>query len=475
MLETVGALVVVLDRKGGIVRFNRACEALTGYRRDEVRGKSLFNLLIPKEQRSAVRKVFRQLAGGNFPNVHENLWLTKSGEPRLIEWRNTAICDRGGAVEYVIGTGLDVTEERRAQAEKDVIAERLRESEVASRELLETAAQAIIAIDQGERIVRVNEMACRMFGYSRDELLGRKLGILLPRGVRRAHSKHVAGFLEKPERRPMGMGRDLQGRRKDGSVFPIEVGLSAVRLDETSLSVAFISDITARKAAEEKIAVQNERLQQLTRRLTSRVEKENRTWARELHDVYSQRLVGLAMALAQARSEAAPPDSLAQIEDQVRTLAEDIHQLSRRMHPSILHDLGLAAALRSEAFAFQREHGIETTFEAGEVPSALSDAVALCFYRVAQETLRNIRKHSGARSAHLSVGIEGETLVMTIRDEGDGFDLDRALRKGGLGLISMEERVLSIGGDFSIRSVPEVGTTVRVSVPLGELGASASV
>ena len=358
------------------------------------------------------------------------------------------------------------SELRAMLAERDKAEDRLRESEAASRELLETAAEGILAVDSHEQIVRVNALACKMFGYSRGELLGQKIGILLPHGLRRVHTSHVAGYFRKPERRVMGKGRDLTGLRKDGRTFPIEVGLSSVRLDHVNLAVAFISDISDRRAAEQDIVATNERLRQLSQKLTRATEEENRRWARELHDVYSQRLVGIAMALSQVASAEGSDPQLEVLEQQVRTLAADIHRLSRRMHPSILHDLGLSAALRAEAAAFEREFGVATRFQAVDVPVRLPDDVALCLYRVAQETLRNIRKHSGAARTRMSLAGRNGTLVLTIQDRGDGFDIGPALRKGGLGLISMEERVLAVGGEFSIVSTPGKGTTVRVAVPV---------
>ncbi len=122
VLSTAGALVVVLDRQGRIVRFNRACEKLTGYRFAEVEGEPLWDLfLLPKEV-EPVRAVFDRLRSGQFPNEHENFWVTRDGSRRRIRWSNTALTKADGAVEYVIGTGIDITETRAAE-------ERLRASE----------------------------------------------------------------------------------------------------------------------------------------------------------------------------------------------------------------------------------------------------------------------------------------------------------------------------------------------------------
>jgi PAS domain S-box-containing protein len=116
ILDTAGALVVVLDTEGRIVRFNRACERTTGYAFDEVEGIPFWELFLVPEEMAPVQAVFHELRAGQFPNQYENHWLTKDGERRLIAWSNTALLDERGAVEYVVATGIDITE--RTQAEE---------------------------------------------------------------------------------------------------------------------------------------------------------------------------------------------------------------------------------------------------------------------------------------------------------------------------------------------------------------------
>ncbi len=115
VLDTAGALVVVLDRRGRIVRFNRACERITGWRFEEVRGGTLWDLLLLPEEAAGVREVFGSLVAGDFPNTYENHWVTRDGAPRLIAWTNTALLGADGAVEHVVGTGIDVTAQRGAE------------------------------------------------------------------------------------------------------------------------------------------------------------------------------------------------------------------------------------------------------------------------------------------------------------------------------------------------------------------------
>ena len=115
LLDTVGALVCVLDREGRIVMFNRACEEATGYGFDEIKGKHVWDLFILEEEIKPVMQVFRNLQAGQFPSRHENYWLTRDGEKRIIVWTNTVLLDDAGEVKNVIGTGIDITEKRKIE------------------------------------------------------------------------------------------------------------------------------------------------------------------------------------------------------------------------------------------------------------------------------------------------------------------------------------------------------------------------
>jgi signal transduction histidine kinase len=148
-------------------------------------------------------------------------------------------------------------------------------------------------------------------------------------------------------------------------------------------------------------------------------------------------------------------------------LATDLHQMSRRLHPAILDDLGLAAALRAECNAFSQLHRIHTDFSSSRVPKPVPGSVALCLYRVAQESLQNIAKHSRARKVRVDLASKGGEIHLAIKDFGHGFDLQDPKRKRrGLGLISMEERVRFAGGTLTIDSKPGRGTRVQARVPL---------
>ena len=155
-----------------------------------------------------------------------------------MEWTVQAHPDNG--LVYLIGT--DVTERTHVEEE-------LRDSEERGRALFDNAAQAIISVDARGRIRTMNPMAEKLFGYEHQEISGHSLDVLMPDAMRAAHRRHVEGFFEEPHTRPMGLGLDLDGRRKDGSEFPVEISLSHIETKEGSIAVAFVNDITEMQKA----------------------------------------------------------------------------------------------------------------------------------------------------------------------------------------------------------------------------------
>jgi len=218
--------------------------------------------------------------------------------------------------------------------------------------------------------------------------------------------------------------------------------------------------------------VRNEELlQRATRAVLVAQEEGNREIARELHDVFSQDLAAVGMKMAalknDIRFEGDQEARFTELRHEITEVANRIHQTSRTLHPSIVEDLGLEAGLRQGCESFQSTYGIAAEFAAENVPAGIPIEVALCLYRVAQESLRNVHKH--ARKTEkvwitLAGGPDGITLA--VKDQGSGFELDKAFGKGGLGLISMEERVRARSGTLMIESKPGAGTTVTAFVPL---------
>lgn len=227
----------------------------------------------------------------------------------------------------------------------------------------------------------------------------------------------------------------------------------------------FMIDITARKLAEA-------RLRDLSGRLIHAQEEERRRIARELHDDLSQRLGLLSLELDRLGQGPGEKANLGARIRALKTLANDLssdlHRLSYELHPSMINHLGLVAAVRSHCRELSRQQRIEIEFTDHEVPRDLPEEVSLCLYRITQETLRNVVRHSGARRARVELigARQGRNRRIRLRvcDAGAGFDPD--LPRNGLGLVSMEERLRLVGGEMTIDSGPNKGTCIDVWVPV---------
>jgi signal transduction histidine kinase len=206
---------------------------------------------------------------------------------------------------------------------------------------------------------------------------------------------------------------------------------------------------------------------QLSGHLIKAQEKERSRLASELHDDFSQRLALLALGLQNTAETL--PDSLKQTLDEfsqsVSELGEDLHSLSHRLHSSTLDTLGLVAGLSSLCGEFGARQGIEIDFTSEDVPRTVRPEVSLCLFRITQEGLQNLKKHSGTKRAQLSVRHMGGRLFLSLCDEGMGFDKNR-MEKPGLGILSMQGRARLLGGEFEIHSKPGEGTRIEAWVPL---------
>jgi signal transduction histidine kinase len=151
--------------------------------------------------------------------------------------------------------------------------------------------------------------------------------------------------------------------------------------------------------------------------------------------------------------------------ERLAALSESVHSLSRQLHPSILDELGLVDALRSECLSLEQRDGIRVRFQSRDVPTDIPSDVALCVYRVAQESLRNVARHARCSRASVQLGGTERVLVLCVRDKGIGFEV-AARGKTGLGLESMRERARLIRARLSIRSKPGRGTRITLRVPL---------
>jgi PAS domain S-box-containing protein len=251
---------------------------------------------------------------------------------------------------------------------------------------------------------------------------------------------------------------------KDGNIRWIHSRGKVEAANGSRIIRGAIVDITKLKRAEEAV-------HKLSRRLMNAEEKERARLARELHDDLNQSIALLSLQMTMLRNK---PKNLEYVKDQlnqrisdVYRLAGDVRRFSHELHPARLSQLGLEAALHGSCHELAAAHPLEIDFEAENVPRDLPEEISLCLYRVTQELLQNVIKHSAATSAHVSIKLEHGVIHLSVSDNGNGFDPEAAKAKESLGLISIDERVRAVKGEAKLISTVGAGTRIEVHVPVG--------
>lgn len=368
----------------------------------------------------------------------------------------------GGRVSRTIG-----------ELEAAAISERRRGDEQ-FRTLFESVPNGIVAVDLEGRIALVNARVEEMFGYSRGELIGQPIELLVPARLRERHTEQRGAFTHKASARPMGGSGDLFGLRKDGSEIPLEIGLNPISTMSGTMVMATVVDITARRAAAARLAAALAERDDLRRRFMQAQEEERLRLAHELHDETGQSLTAAMLELKGIESVVNEQgrERLRLLRRQLDQMGKSLHRVAWELRPASLDELGLASVLANYVSQWSEQFGIEADFHCAEAKlDALSAEVRTTIYRVVQESLTNIAKHARGVGAVSVVVDRGDgVLQVTIEDDGCGFDPKTAVEKGrnrkGLGIAGMRERLSLIGGQFEIESSLGVGTTIFIRIPL---------
>jgi PAS domain S-box-containing protein len=408
-----------------------------------------------------------ELQGGSVDRaVLEIRMRRRDGAWRWIRWR-ARVVGRGadGGPARVVGTVSDIDELWKG---RDIA----RESQMRLQGIVDSAMDAIISVDDNQRITLFNRAAERIFGYEPLEVLGQPLEMLIPQRFRPEHHRHVEQFGRTGvSSRPMMAQRIVTALRRGGEEFPIDASISQNEIRGHRFYTVILRDVSLRERTRRELAQAREDLRELSVASRTAREQENSRISRELHDELGQNLTSLKMDLAWLETNCPPGNTkVLQTLAGMRTVLDSTVAATRRisadLRPLMLDDLGLAAALEWLAEETSRRHGFAVDLDVDEASGNLAEPLASQVYRIVQESLTNAGRHAAAQRVRVRLRRIGREVHLDVDDDGRGLAPDDLRKKGSFGLVGIRERVYILAGSVEIRGDAGRGTAIHVRLPV---------
>ena len=450
VINTAPSLLSVVDTEGRIRNFNRAVEVASGHDEDrrQLEGAYFWDVFIDPTEREEMIGRFRAASPGFPPAEYENAFTDARGKDRVIAWRSAPLVDESGDVVRIIAGGIDITDRKR----REVDLQRQRDF---ANTVADTIPSFIVLTDHDANVVPfgANRAFCAAVGRQLEELSGRSFLEIVARDDEFAARMAIAGAANGVPQAE----RETRWLREDGSELMVAWTATPI-LDQWGVARVLISgvDVSERKRQEEELRASRSRIVDATDAARRRLE-------RNLHDGAQQRLAALSLSLrlAEARIESDVDEAteiLASAREELTRALEELRELARGLHPNVLTDRGLSAAL--EALVLRSPFPVHVD----AIEERLPPAVEAAAYYVAAEALANVAKYAHATEARVEVfeSEDGHEIVVQVTDDGvGGADPTR-----GTGLRGLEDRVESLDGRLAIVSPPGNGTRLRASIPL---------
>ena len=459
LLDSAMDAIVTVDEAQRIVLYNRAAEKIFGWPRDQVLRQPLDRLIPERFRATHAEHVHKFGTTGvtsrKMGKLNVVYGLRASGEEFPIDASISQLDTPQGKLYTVILRDITL----RLQAEE-------RHARLAARlsGLLDSAMDAIITVDESQRMVLYNRAAEKIFGWSTEEALGQPLSKLMPPRFRGGHGAHVQRFGSTGvTSRRMGDNTVVYGCRANGEEFPMEASISQLKTADGKLFTVILRDVT------ERVQAQEERTAFAAAAHAIREEEKTRV-ARELHDELAQSLTALKMDTIWVRDNAgtspqAIGGKLTEMLAMLDRAVASTRRIAADLRPLMLDDLGLVPAIEWLVSNFSQRSGVATRLKADE-DLELHEPYATAVFRIVQESLVNVGKHAAATEVMVSVEKVGDMVELVVQDNGRGFVTGAPRKPQSLGLMGLRERAQLLKGRFTIQSAPGEGTRVEVRIPM---------
>jgi PAS domain S-box-containing protein len=486
VLDALFAFVGFFSHEGLVLESNQAPLTASGLSRADVIGRRFVDLpwfSHSAEERARVSEAIARAARGEPSRFETSVLSVRDGAVVAIDAAFAPLRGPEGNIKYIVGTGIDVSERRRAENEMKRSRERLAQAQ-------RLAHLGSWEWDVVKDQVSWTEELYTIYGVDPKAHVPSYESFLA--SVHVADREHTSNVLRMAMQNLSPFVYDHRIVRPDGSIRMLHtrgevIGTSDGRVRRLVGSCWDITDrwdaIRAAEAARADAETSAGELRALARRLSEIREEERRTIARELHDQVGQALTALKLDLAGVQSQML----MGRAEERVEGIADGLvvsarlaamdtlldetlettRRLSAMLRPSILDDLGLAAAIRWQTAEFTQRTGVPCETRVLDEQSALAPSVALALFRILQEALTNVARHAEARHVVVELLREREAAALVISDDGRGLAPGEASGHRSLGLMGMRERAAALGGEIEISGGPGRGTTVRARIPVG--------
>lgn len=453
----------LIDEEGIILLVNDAYCKTVEKSKDDLIGKPFSTVYAIEEQKSVLSTFKKDVENEAIKTRFERdntLWNKRKV---WFEFSNTFLTLPDGN-KLTLSIIKDITERKKSEIE-------LRESEYKYKMLFNSANDAVFVTQLSTEktygdFIEVNEIACKRLGYSKEEFL-----LLSPSAI---VSPHCIDEFNKNLDKLLNEGHviyDLTHRAKDKKLIPVEISSHLFLLNDKLTVLSIARDITERKLAEEKLKKTSKRIRDLAVHLQSIREEERGLIAREIHDELGQTLTVLKIQISLLANKLRDDqqvlkEKINQIAGLIDDTVENVQRISAKLRPGVLDELGLVAAIEWQVDEFEKLTGLKTSLVISKDEISLDKNKSTAIFRIFQEALTNIARHSQADRVSVSLQTDASKVYLEVKDNGKGISQEQIKDLRSLGILGMKERAYVFGGEVYIEGILGKGTEVKAEIPI---------